>query len=58
MPERLSIISDILVTAGTFAVFVAGAIEANIEDYHWRRRLTREQLEELEEERRHEMNIW
>jgi hypothetical protein len=58
MLERFGIISDIFATAGIFVVFVAGAIEENIEDYHWRRRLTREQLEEAEQERLHEMNIW
>jgi hypothetical protein len=58
MLERFGIISDIFATAGMFVVFVAGAIEENIEDYHWRRRLTREQLEEAEQERLHEMNIW
>jgi hypothetical protein len=58
MPERFAIVSGILDVFVMWALVVVSAIHANIEDYYYRRTLTREQLEDYFETSRHEMNIW
>src|ERR1700748_1316106 len=58
MPERFAIVSGILDVFVMCALLVVSAIHANIEDYYYRRTLTREQLDDHFEAIRNEMNIW
>jgi hypothetical protein len=58
MPERFAVVSGILDVFVMFALLVVSAIHTNIEDYHYRKTLTSEQLEDHLETIRREMNIW
>jgi hypothetical protein len=58
MPDRSAIDFAILSVIGMFALSIVVAIEANIEDYRYRKTLTRDQLERHLEANRREMNIW
>jgi hypothetical protein len=58
MPERFAIVSGILDVFVMCALLVVSAIHANIEDYYYRRTLTREQLDDHFEAIQNEMNIW
>ena len=58
MPERVAIVEAILDVGVMFALLIVGAIHANIEDYRYRKTLTRQQLEGHLKANRREMSIW